>query len=115
MKIVRRFELIGVPLQCWNDETIRNIRGTIGEVEDICYKKYNFSFVEIVVTDHGNPNHNLINIILVLHEGKEYRVFLTEISPILDDDDDIISLQNSSKDQNHQKNDTTHNEANNID
>lgn len=49
VRFIRRFELLGVPLECWTDETIKKIGSVIGEVKDICYKHHNFSSVEIVI------------------------------------------------------------------
>lgn len=61
---------------------------------DIFYKHHNFSSVEIVVKiDHSNPNSKIPTSITVMNGTFNQCVFIRKITPILDDDDDNVSIQ----------------------
>lgn len=79
-RVYCKFELVGIPLQCWNDETIKEIGGLLGEVEEICYKRKAFLSVEVLVkTELNNPNHRTLNFVNVIASGMPYRVLVREV------------------------------------
>lgn len=47
--IIKRFEIVGIPLQLWNDLTIHKIGSTLGEVKEIHDNSYTFDVAEVTV------------------------------------------------------------------
>lgn len=52
----------------------------------------------IIRMDNSNPRTRLPNVVNVVDNGLEQCVFIREVGPILDDDDDIVSLETNPED-----------------
>lgn len=99
----RRFELIGVPLQCLNDGTIKRIGSVLGDMVDICYKQHDFLSVEITVKmELTNPNHNMLHFVNVQVDGMNYRVIVKEVDLSQGRDDDVRSKGTNIDAQHHE-------------
>lgn len=79
-KLIQRFELIGIPLMCWNEDTIRSIGAELGEVLEIYFKDSNFSSVEILVKVEINAQHQQVpSSVTVVNGDREHKVLIREV------------------------------------
>lgn len=71
---------MGFPVHLNCEENIRRVGSKLGMVDSIHYKKNNLALVEVcVIMDSMNPNHNAHNVVLLVDNERQYRIFVREV------------------------------------
>lgn len=95
-RVIKRFELIKIPLHFWNKEVFRKIGSNLGKVKKVHYKNYYFlSVKDSEVMDLIGVMHRNLNLVKIRDDKNGFNIIVKEIGPILFDDGIIIASEST--------------------
>lgn len=88
---MRRFEMLGLPLHLWTDANIKKVASNLGVVEQIHYRRNDWSTIDVcVVVELNNPKHQFHNVIVVNDSQRNFSVMVKEVKVQTDKDENLV-------------------------